>query len=342
MKTNTLRVLIAGAAFLPAVAFSAPPVAYGDGWSLSAGVISLTGAGNGGCPTGFTCSATPISDVGFMQVQMTDDNTGESFFRTIVADGEGVGVEQFRTESFVVAGSTNGGIATQQTLASPDVPAGAGTMQAVSTIDTGNFGPGYVPGVTPGGSSIVLEQDVNSGNFNTGFQYNATLDDAGVGTATMRLAQANQDGAYTDNFAYVQDTTIAGGASTVVGKAMDITSTVVLDGPTTTGDQNFGYTLREGSYMTPTTGTTSLIAGDSGLGVQTITWTGATDVERVLVGQSMSGVGSFGYERLADTDEQIATFDLANATGLEVAGGADPFSPTLGGIVFSADLPLIP
>jgi hypothetical protein len=341
MKTNTLRALVAGAALLPVATFAAPPAGatFGEGtdWTVTGGVISLQGTGTNGCPTGYTCDANPISDAGFMQVQMTRDSDGASFFRTIVADGEGPGVEQFRTESFVIAGSTNGGIATQQTLASPDV-GGSGTMQAASTINTGNFGVG-------GQNSVDLEQDVNSGAFNTGFQYNANIDNAtGDSTATMRLAQSNSTTDYADSFAYVQDTSSTGGVTTIVGKAMDIGSSVTLtdNGGAPLGNQDFGYTLREGSRMAATTGTAALDTG-SGAG-QTITWDAATNVERVLVAQGMTGIGSFGYERLADTNEQISTFDLTTATSLDNldAGGVDPFSPALGGITFSGDLPAIP
>lgn len=342
MKTNAIRALVAGAAFLPAIAYSAPPVAYGTDISIAddgagGAAISLTGAGTNGCPTGYTCDANPISDTGFLQVQMTDDATGESYFRTIVADGVGAGVEQFRTESFVQAGATNGGIATQQTLASPD--AGSGSMQAVSDINTGSFEAG-------GGSSVVLEQDVNSGAFNTGFQYNASLDSGGVGTATMQLAQSNTDTNYTDSFAYVQDTDIAAGVSTVTGKAMDIGSTVTLtdNGGGALGDQTFGYTYREGTRLAATTGTAVLDTGSAvGTPNDTITWDGATDVERVLVGQTMAGIGTFGYERLADTNEEISTFDLTTSASLDNldAGGTDPFSPALGGITFTS-LPALP
>ena len=338
MKTNTLRALIAGSAMLPAAVFAVGSPAgttFGEGtdWTMTGGVITHV------CPAGYTCDANPISDTEFLQVQMTD-GAGNSFFRTIVASGEGTGVEQFRTESFVVAGGTNGGIATQQTLASPDVPLGAGTMAAVSTINSGSFGPGA------GATTVNLAQDVNSGLFNTGFKYDATIQANGDSVATLQLAQSNSDTDYIDNFRYDQNTSITGGTVSIDGKAIDITSTVTLkdNASVVIGDQSFGYTQREGNLMTAVTGGATLDVG-SGAG-SSITWTGASAVERVLVGQTMSGIGSFGYERLADVDavagnEQISTFDLTTASGLDTLG-ADPFSPALVGIDFGGTLPLIP
>jgi len=337
MKTNTLRALVAGSAMLPVAAFAAAPAGttFGEGtdWTMTGGVITHT------CPTGYTCDANPISDTGFLQVQMTD-GAGNSFFRTIVADGEGAGVEQFRTESFVIAGSTNGGIATQQTLASPDVPAGAGTMAAVSTINSGSFGPGA------GATTVNLAQDVNSASFNTGFKYDATIQSNGDSVATLQLAQSNTDTDYADNFRYDQNTSITGGTVSIDGKAIDIASSVTLrdNASAVIGDQTFGYTQREGNLMTAVTGGATLDIG-SGAG-SSITWTGASAVERVLVGQTMTGIGSFGYERLADVDtvagnEQISTFDLTQASGLDTLG-ADPFSPALVGINFGGSLPAIP
>ena len=331
MKTNTLRALLAGSALLPVAAFAGAPAGttFGEGtdWTVTGGTITHT------CPVGYTCDANPISDTGFLQVQMTDA-AGNSFFRTIVADGEGAGVEQFRTESFVIAGSTNGGIATQQTLASPD-SAGSGTMAAISTINSGSFGPGA------GATTVNLAQDVNSGAFNTGFKYDATIQASGDSVATLQLAQSNTDTDYMDNFRYDQNTSITGGTVSVDGKAIDISSSVTLrdNASAVIGDQSFGYTLREGNMMATTTGTGTLVAG-SGAG-SVITWDLATNVERVLVGQTMSGIGSFGYERLADTNEQISTFDLTQATGLDSLA-ADPFSPALVAIDFGGTLPAIP
>lgn len=335
MKTNTLRALVAGAAFLPVAGFADAPLGttFGEGtdWTVTGGTITHT------CPAGYTCDANPISDTGFLQVQMTD-GSGNSFFRTIVADGEGAGVEQFRTESFVIAGSTNGGIATQQTLASPDVPAGAGTMAAISTINSGSFGPGA------GATTVNLAQDVNSGAFNTGFKYDATIQSNGDTVATLQLAQSNTDTDYADNFRYDQATSITGGVTTIDGKAIDIASTVNLvdNLGASIGSQTFGYTLRDGNMINPSTGTTTFTAG-SGQG-SSIAWTGAPDVERVLVGQTMASIGSFGYERLANGTpaDEISTFDLTQASGLDSLTGTDPFSPALSAINFGGSLPAIP
>ena len=92
----------------------------------------------------------------------------------------------------------------------------------------------------------------------------------------------------------------------------------------------------------PAIGSTDFIAGNNN--GSSIVWDTATNVERVLVGQTMAGIGSFGYERLANGTpaEEISTFDLTQATGLDAMTGTDPFSPALGAIAFGASLPAIP
>lgn len=310
MKTKLLGLAVAGALALPLAANAAPPVAFG-GYTLdAAGNITLNGPAAGGCQTGFTCSANPITDTGFLQVQVTDDATGTAYFQTIVATD--TGAEQFATEAFVKAGATNGGISAMQSMNSNI--AGAGTLTSSTELNTGDFLPD--PTAAP---SVILSQAVGDGlatpEFTAGFTYNKIEDAAGNTIATLQLTQADTpaSGEFVDNFTFDQITsTDLAGVTTTTSKHILITSGVTINPGGTTNDQSFKYEQLTGGFA----------ASSATLSTGTVDWVAGDTIERVLVGQTVATVGDFGYERIGDltvvgagdNSETFSEFSLA-ATG---------------------------
>jgi len=307
------KLVLALTAILPGIAVSAPPVAFDAGWSLNADGVTIDHV----CPTGFTCDSAPIADSNFLQVQMTRDSDGETFFRTIIATDDGTDV--YKNESFVVSGATAGGISANQSLNSNQ--AGSGILNASTTLNTGSFNGGGAE------NQVELSQGVwdpaAGPTFHSGFNF--TKNSAGTQSTTVLDQQIVETGEFSDSFSYNQDKDISGATDVVLSTKLDIVSGVVLN---TTGgavtDQAFRYSLREG---TDTTGPGTATLPGLPAGSDTVTWVNGNSVERVLVGQSVTDAGDFGYERVANstTATEITDFSLAALAPLGTITGSDPF-----------------
>jgi hypothetical protein len=304
MKKSKLVLALAAAAMVPGAAFSAPPTAFGNGWALNADGVTIDHT----CPTGFTCDAAPIADNNFLQVQMTDDATGATFFRTIVATADAT--DTYNNESFVVSGATAGGIAASQTLNSNT--AGSGVLQASTTLSTGDF--------NTGDDQVVLNQGVwdaqAAPTFHSGFGY--TKDTTGTVGATTLDQQIVVAGEFSDSFGYNQQKDLT--TDTVMTTVLDIVSGAVINTGGTVSDQTFRYHLREGAAVTG--------AGSADIGASNITWNAGDSVARVLVGQSVLNAGDFGYDRVANntTPAEITTFSLASVGPFATINPIDPFA----------------
>ena len=321
MKKGKLLAVSSGLALLPLSVFAAPPtgVTLGQGtdWTLTGSTVNFT------CPTGYTCSANPVSDAGFYQVQLTD-GSGNSYYRTIVATA--ATGESFQTDSIVIAGSTNGGISAVQSLSAT---AGSGTLNSGSTINTGSF----LPDPTAE-DSVTLTQNVSdaTGEFNGSFNFGKRLADLdGVGgvddsVTTMTLGQSNVpgNGEFTDSFDLTLGKEIlATGVETITSKSIAVRSGVRINAGGTTNDQTFRYDLLQGDAVTAAASAT--LQGPTG---GTVNWVAADTIEQVLVNQVVTNVGDFGYQRVGNqtTATETTEFSLAGVGPFASFGGAgDPF-----------------
>jgi len=346
MKINTLRnFMLFGVFALPLAANAAAPVPFGSSFTtLNGSVDTYT------CPTGFTCGTNPIVDDGFMQVTLTDDANGQTYFQTIVLGGSTEGPDEtFSTESFVKVnadGGTNDGIAVDQIV--DDLRGGnPGTLESTNVILTGSF-------LEAGESTVVLTQDVTDAfsgvpadaGFTTGFTFDAVVADldGGIGgvndrIATVGLTQTLQE--YTDaaqtnlsfddrfGFASItEDRTDAGGTtiSTVTAKAVDIQTKVNLG--TGIDDQVFDYDFRSGDYVTT--------AGNGVVGGNTVDWVAGDSIDRVLITQTVDNAGDFGFASLANRSDIVlegvnntnfgSAFTLVSpVSAIDYGTDADPF-----------------
>lgn len=311
MVLKPLRGLALGAgAMLPLTLMAAEPagITFGNSWSLDTATNRITYQ----CPTaaGYECSATPIDEENFYQVQIRNTATGETYFQTIVATNDGSG-EVFSSESFVGEGLAADGIAAKQSINSVN----NGSLAATSILSTGNF--------NTGDAIVDLSQDVadSNGEFNAHFGYVSSAvtdrasdaDTADERLAVITLSQTNTPtaGDFEASFAMVDNvvTLSETGATERDSRSIDISTGVVLNetGGALT-DQTFSYALREGDLVTAA-GSASLPGGGS------IDWVAGDSVEQVLVNQTVTGAGQFGFERLAD----IADTDGAGADDTQTA-----------------------
>ncbi len=80
----------------PLTTSAQPPTGFGQ-WSASSGTISAS------CPTGFNC-AVLVDDTGFLQRELVDPNTGQTFMQSIITDPGASGAPQelgFADENFI-------------------------------------------------------------------------------------------------------------------------------------------------------------------------------------------------------------------------------------------------
>lgn len=340
MKKTSL--IIALSAILPGIASAGAPVQYGQWGTNATGGITLTGTGAGGCPAGMTCSASPVTDVGFQQTQMTD-GAGNTYFQTVIADegssNQAASAMAFQSESFVKSGTSNGGIASLQTM---NITDSQGTAAATAALSTGDFnnGTGFNAdnsNVTVGAGlehQVVLSQDVNNvtgGNpatFHNGFGFykNGTADTGTLGASGTHMTM-NQQVMTTDSVsgnktfalgvAYQQDNNSNGDE---LGVALDIAMGVSLRQGTTAdphttssiNDQAFVLAQRTGDYAN---GGTVNIAGSLSPSPVVVTEAGSSgttngtaantyaETDMVSIGQTIAGAGVFGYG-----DANSATF----------------------------------
>jgi hypothetical protein len=318
MKKSTLYLAVSMA--LPGFAFAGPPVGFGtdgsaDGvWSLDTATQQIDHE----CPATMTCGTSPISDNNFLQVQMTD-GSGATYFRTIIATD--AAADSFTSESFVKSGTTNGGIAAQQTMNSDQTSTGAGVLQTSTTLSTGDFNAGE--------DQVVLSQDVwdknTSPEFHSGFGF--TKNAAGTASSTtldQQIVVPGTTDGFADSFSFVQAKNLS--TNTVTSAQLDIVSGVVLnDTGGSLNDQTFSYSYREG---TPVAAGTAELDDSNGNPI-TVSWTDGQAVSRVLVGQDVTDAGTFGYESIDNITtvaaDQITQFDLASVGPFSTITGSDPF-----------------
>lgn len=315
MKKSALTLALAFA--LPGLAVAGAPVNYGsDGSADNQWGINGDGTIDFVCPTGWTCGANPVSDKEFYQVEMSDGTN--TYFRTIIATGapvtggDGSVGESFSTESFVKMGGT-GGIAAQQTMANST--AGQGVLSTSTTLATGEFNAGE--------NQVDMTQNVWGDNsaapdFHAGFTFSKSADGTVTNTGLTQEISANlgtQDG-FADSFNYSQTKT----SGVATATSLDIVSGVVLnEGSTNLNDQAFRYVVREGTAVAG--------AGSADLTAGSVAWASGEAVERVLVGQNVTGAGAFGYERVGNTTtaSEQTQFDLAATGPFATINGTDPF-----------------
>lgn len=358
---------------LPTDASAGAPVQYGQWGTDASGNIALSGTGGSGlagCPAGMTCSASPVTDVGFQQTQMTDAS-GNTYFQTVIADegstGQTASAMAFQSESFVKSGSTNGGIAGLQTMNITDTQ---GTAQATAALSTGSFnnGSGYNAdntAVTVGAGvehQVMLTQDVtnvtgtNTATFHNGFGFfkTGTADTSALGPGGSHMTM-NQQLVSTDTssgnktfalgVAYEQNNNAAGAE---LGVSLDIAMGVSLRAGTTadphTGssinDQSFVLAQRTGDYAT---GGSVNIAGSLSPSPVVVNMTASSptngtpattygDTDMVSIGQTVAGAGVFGYGDANDNSTSTgATNYSLSTTAVLTRGTTDPFAAILNG-----------
>lgn len=297
------KLVLALSAMLPGVVFSAPPtgLAFDTDWSLNADGVTIDFV----CPTGYTCGTTPIADSNFLQVQMTD-GSGKTFFRTIISTNAGSDV--FTSENFVASGVGSGGIAAKQTL--NNTQAGSGTLKSSTVVNTGSFNNGTE-------NQVTLSQGIwdpsASPTFYSGFNF--TKNATGAQTTTKLDQQVVETDQFADSFNYEQSKTNGAVSST----SLDIVSGVNLNNNGAPTDQAFSYSYKQGNAVAG--------PGDATLPSGTVSWTAGQAVERVLVSQTVTDAGDFGYERVANltTPTEVTDFSLAALAPLGTVTGTDPF-----------------
>ncbi|MFZ5593422.1 MAG: hypothetical protein ACOY4D_04035 [Pseudomonadota bacterium] len=205
---NTNKLLVSAGAvalILSGSVVAAPPIAF-DQWSATGGNISINA---GACPTNWTCVPMMAGD-GFLQVQLTNKATNESYFQTLITNPGATGTPSalpFADENFVKLGAA-GGISGKQNIL--DNTTNPGTVFTSGTeLQTGWAAP------AAGQNLVILTQGLteSAAGFSSPFRLEQTSDNLGV----------------------------------VLGKKMDINQSVSLGG---TDKQVFALRERAGSYVT--------------------------------------------------------------------------------------------
>lgn len=305
MKKTSL--LIAMSAALPGLAAAAPPVAFDSSWSLNADGVTIDYV----CPAGFTCSSAPVTDNNFIQVQMTDDATGKTYFQTVIATDNSAGgnSDVFVSESFVTTGAANGGISANQTInnSAPN----AGVLKSTTILNTGSFNNGAEDQVSL--TQGVWDAAVNP-QFSAGFTFNKNS--AGDQTVTGLSQQIVVAGEFADEFTFSQT---KDGAGNITAGSLDIVSGIVLNAPGALSDQTFRYSQRRGATVAD--------AGSATFAAGNVAWAAGETVERVLIGQTVDSAGDFGYERVGNlsTSSALTEFSLASMGPFSTINPVDPF-----------------
>jgi len=303
------KLVLALSAVLPGIAFAAPPTGESfAGWTMdAAGTITNT------CQTGFTCSATPVSDMGFIQVQMTENSTGNTYFKTIIASDDGSG-ETFSTVSFVGSGAGVSGIAAEQSISSATTAGGPRSLTSSTTLLMGSFNNGTE-------DTVALSQSISdpaaAPTFMSGFTYNKAADGTSTTTLSQRIVEGiGTDNGFADQFTFVEDKDAAGVSTS---KTLDIASGLVLNPGGTVADQAFNFSSRSGAASTAETATVP--NGNN------VTWMAGAEVERTLISQSVATAGDFGYVGVGSMMAgMVSDFSLVGAISETYADGTSPFS----------------
>jgi len=225
MKTmfrKSLVTLAVTAAMAAPAAYAATPT-LGDFTydnTLATGIdgsgISLSGTGNAGlagCAAGFTCSSSVVSDKGFLQVQMTEDGTGKTYFQTIIADdGANAMMGNLRSDSFVgtQASGAESGVAALQTI-----NAGMGGvdntgmdndgLSSTATLLTGGYDDGNTASISLGQTLWDNTAETSAGaadstKFDTTFGFTKANEASPMGMTTVTAAIADQALGFDNDF----------------------------------------------------------------------------------------------------------------------------------------------
>jgi hypothetical protein len=309
-------------------------VAAGAAVSASASVMAVPSTGNfttngtsvtATCPTGYTCSSSPITDVGFMQRQITENSSGRTFIQTITTEGvkatAGAGFTGntgFSDESFVEIGGGSGVIDEQKIAEQASSGGVTEDFNSTANIKSGQFR------VADQGA-IVLDQmihEVSSEDFTTSFNLTEMDNSAFGGNITAQVTVGSGIGAgdFTNTFKQttfnVEDTT--GTYTSGNYKKLDINQEVV-------GDLNQTVQLNErtGAAVTEGGGTDATTA---------VTFNAGDTIVQLQIGQDIVGGGQFGlHDFVNESGGTSVGIDslVSNALPFQsvtYTSGGDPFA----------------
>jgi len=334
---------VAGAAMsIPAGAvLAAAPIAMG-GWTVD-GAGNITAAACGSCSS---TSATPVTDAGFLQRNITIGS--KTFIQTIIAEagdttattdtfGSWTGGNGFADENFVEIGGT-GGLADKQ-----EVQETVGTEVFTSTagLNTGSFfvaeSLANVSSETITNTSILLNQGVSDSaqEFTTTFGYTEGETTAGTDTdvfaiTDIRATVNDSANTFASNFAY-RNKAFEGGLLNQTG-ATDL-AYLKLDANTTLGDPEIAqeFHLKERSGNGAVTGVGTALATAGSATGSTLGFATGDHIVNLQVGQKVTGGGVFGLNDFVDetASAEMGSDSQANAnvpfTVVTDGNGGDPF-----------------
>jgi len=316
-------------------AFAAPPSSsLGFGYTPPPGSDPMSTADSAYCSdANYTCSSQPITDTGFLQVQITD-SAGNTYFQTIIDDPN----SSFQTVSFVTTGSSNGGVAAQQSL-------NEGGLSDTTTIYTGSFR----DTTSATESDVAIDQSVTSTatglQFTADFAFTKNLGNSGnnvisLDQVVLEEFNDNNHGTHTydgtsdtvyefaDRFALTQT---QDGSGNILGETIDIDSGVRLNdvvhvtGSTTTvssggvavdasntptsADALFVFNKRRGSEVAAAN------VGTATLGGTTVDWVLGDSISQTLIEQRVTAAGDFAFANITDLLDTSATDNDAPESG---------------------------
>jgi uncharacterized protein (DUF697 family) len=313
---KAIKLVAAGAAVTASASIMAAPTV--GGFTTTGGVVNAT------CPAGYTCSTSPITDVGFMQRQITENTSGRTFIQTISSEGDTTGGggfagnTGFSDESFVEIGGGSGVIDQQKIGEKASSGGVTEDFNSTANISSGQFRVADV-------AAIDLTQnihEVSSEDFTAGFNL-TEMDNSAFGgniTAQVTLTSGIGAGDFTNTFKQqtlnVEDTT---GTYTYGNyKKLDINQEVV-------GDLNQTVQLNErtGAAITEGGTTTAGSAGDFSAGDTLV---------QLQIGQDIVGGGQFGLHDFVNETSGVAIGIDSLATNalpfqtITYTSGGDPFA----------------
>lgn len=314
--------LASGAVMFSTVVDAAPPVGFDSTFTVDqSSNITYTGCSTPTAPTSVTCSGSPITETGFYQTQV--EIGGQTYFQTIVATRDATNpANAFTSESFVAAGNANGGISAQQNLA--ESATNAGTIATSTTINTGSvFNPTNAEATIDVGQTVTDGVGQFTATFGLIGSAVADRDGDGLMEQSTRISMGQDHTTTANDFAasfdYRQTEVVLSGTGTRVldNKSMDVASNVLINAGGTTNDQTFAYQYRSGASVAA--------AGSAADGGATVgDWVAGDTVDRVLINQTVTGAGVFGFERLADLADLDGAGAADNTSSYTFSSLADP------------------
>ena len=327
---------------LPAGAVLAgSPIAFG-GWSVD-------GAGNITANTCGTCSstsATPVTDAGFLQRNITIGS--KTYIQTIIAEaattatadtfGSWSGGNGFGDENFVEIGGTGGLSDKQQVFEN----ASGTAFTSGSGLNTGSFATNATladvanENFSGANTTITLGQKVTSGEFNTGFDYTEGVTTSGTNTDVFAItdirATANDSAnTFASNFAYRNK---AFEGALLTDTATQALAYLKLDANTTLGDPeiNQAFHLKERSGLGAVSGPGTALATAGSAAGSTLGFSSGDHIVNLQVGQKVTGAGVFGLNDFVDETANAEMGSDSQSNGnvpfdvVTDANGNDPFA----------------